>query len=299
MLFSSTARLLRPFASNPSPLLARGLATLASQHILQVLEAPNLSYAQQRDHADRVSSQLERTGMLKISLGFPDNSSSYLKQLLVSLHEHHHHRLPISHSAKRGWFWDVRPNETTFQAGSHQARSETMNEFPWHTDCSYEQELPRYFALQVLQHDRYGGGTLSVMNVEKLNELLSPESKAALMAPEFRIDIPPEFYKDSRKHITGSILMSNGQSTMIRFREDIVMPLTSRAKFALQELRTALMQQEVQAHTTVHLKSSDLPKGSIILMDNRRWLHARNNIKDPERHLRRVRWDARAFDRSI
>jgi hypothetical protein len=118
------------------------------------------------------------------------------------------------------------------------------------------------------------------------------------MAPEFRIDIPPEFYKDSRKHITGSILMSNGHSTMIRFREDIITPLTSRARLALQELRTALMQQEVQAHTTVHLKSSDLPKGSIILMDNRRWLHARNNIKDPERHLRRVRWDARAFDSS-
>ena len=120
MIFSSTARLVQPFASNHSSLSARGLATLASQHTLQVLEAPNLSYAQQRDHVDRVSSQLERTGMLKISLGFPDTSSSYLKQLLVSLHEHHHHRLPISHSAKRGWFWDVRPNETTFQAGNHQ-----------------------------------------------------------------------------------------------------------------------------------------------------------------------------------
>ncbi|KAJ4124261.1 hypothetical protein NW768_009620 [Fusarium equiseti] len=299
MLFSSTARLLRPFASNSSPLRARGLATLASQHTLQVLEAPTLSYAQKRDHVDRVSSQLERTGMLKISLGFPDTSSSYLKQLLVSLHEYHHHRLPISHSAKRGWFWDVRPNKTTFQAGNHQARSETMNEFPWHTDCSYELNLPRYFALQVLQHDRYGGGTLSVMNVEKLNELLSAESKAALMAPEFRIETPPEFIKNPKiKHIIGSILMSNGQSTMIRFREDIVTPLTPRAKLALQELRTALMQQEVQAHTTVHLKSTDLPKGSIILMDNRRWLHARNSIKDPERHLRRVRWDACAFDSS-
>ncbi|RBR24246.1 uncharacterized protein FIESC28_02979 [Fusarium coffeatum] len=299
MLFSSTARLLRPFASNLSPLSAPGLATLASQHTLQVLEAPTLSFAQQRDHVDRVSSQLERTGILKIILGFSDTSSSYLKQLLMSLHELHHHRLPISHSAKRGWFWDVRPNDTTFQAGNHQARSETMNEFPWHTDCSYEPELPRYFALQVLQHDRYGGGTLSVMNVEKLNELLSTESKAALMAPEFRIEVPPEFIKDQeRKHITGSILMSNGQSTMIRFREDIVTPLTSRAEVALQELCTALMQQEVQAHTTLHLKSSDLPKGSIILMDNRRWLHARNDIKDPERHLRRVRWDACAFDSS-
>jgi hypothetical protein len=295
--FSSTPRLLRSFASNPSPQLSRGLATLASQHTLSVLEAPSLSYAQHRDHVGHVSSQLERTGMLKISLGFPDNSSSYLKQLLISLHERHNHHLPISHSARQGWFWDVRPSKTMFQAGDHQARSETMKKFPWHTDCSFEDPLPRYFALQVLQHDRYGGGTLSVMNVEKLNELLSPDSKAALMSPEFRIEIPPEFIKDAnRKHITGSILKSNGESTMIRFREDIVTPLTDRARLALGELREALMQQEVQAHTTVHLKSSDLPKGSIILMDNRRWLHSRNDIKDPERHLRRVRWDACAFN---
>ncbi|KAM0496963.1 hypothetical protein ACHAP8_007192 [Fusarium lateritium] len=295
--FSSTPRLLRSFTSKPSSQLSRGLATLASQHTLQVLEAPSLSYAQHRDHVDRVSSQLERTGMLKISLGFQDDSSSYLKQLLVSLHKHHNHHLPISHSAKQGWFWDVRPSKTMFQAGDHQARSETMELFPWHTDCSYEDPLPRYFALQVLQHDRYGGGTLSVMNVEKLNELLSPESKATLMSPEFRIEIPPEFIKDAdRKHIIGSILKSNGESTMIRFREDIVTPLTDRATLALKELREALMQQEFQAHTTVHLKSSDLPKGSIILMDNRRWLHSRNDIKDPERHLRRVRWDACAFN---
>ena len=98
--------------------------------------------------------------MLKLSLGFADEDSDYLKQLLVSLHKNHGHQLPIAHSATRGWFWDVRPSKTNFQAGNHQARSETMNEFPWHTDCSYEDPPPRYFALQVLQHDRYGGGTL-------------------------------------------------------------------------------------------------------------------------------------------
>lgn len=31
------------------------------------------------------------------------------------------------------------------------------------------------------------------------------------------------------------------------------------------------------------------------MMDNERWLHARNEVKDPNRHLRRVRWDAREF----
>ncbi|OBR08339.1 Taurine catabolism dioxygenase [Colletotrichum higginsianum IMI 349063] len=265
---------------------------------LRCLEAPRLSHAKDPDHVRQISQHLEKVGMLKIKLGFPDSDSDYLKQLLHSLHEHHNHQLPISHSATRGWFWDVRPSETNFQAGDHQARSETMNDFPWHTDCSYEEPPPRYFALQVLQHDRYGGGTLSVLNVQRLSELLPPSARAALKAPEYRISIPSEFIKDpSRKHIHATVLATgpDGESTMIRYREDILEPLTDRASRALEELKEALARKEVQAQATVHLRSSDLPKGSIILMDNRRWLHARNHINDPARHLRRVRWDVCPF----
>ena len=272
--------------------------TTVASHTLPCLTVPALNHAQQFDHVGKVSEQLERSGMLKLSLGFSDEDSDYLKQLLVSLHKNHGHQLPISHSATRGWFWDVRPSKTNFQAGNNQARSETMNEFPWHTDCSYEDPPPRYFALQILQHDRCGGGTLSVMNVERLSELLSPGTRSALAAPEYRITIPPEFIKDpNQKHIIGSVFAKHpaNRATIIRFREDILTPLTERAARALEELKEALLREEVQAHSTVHLKSSDIPKGSIILMDNRRWLHARNEIKDPGRHLRRVRWDACPF----
>lgn len=282
--------------------IIRGHAAASSPTMLQnlsCLEAPTLSYARQAGHVLQVSEQLERTGMLKISLGFPDSESDYLKHLLRSLHEHHHHQLPISHSAKRGWFWDVRPSKDNFQAGSHQARSETMNNFPWHTDCSYESMPPRFFALQVLQHDTCGGGTLSLMNVEKLMSVLSSETRAALMAPEYQITIPPEFIKDpNQKHITGSILLQgpDHKSSIIRYREDILTPLTPRAAHALKDLKSSLLREDIQTQSTVHLKSTDLPSGSIVLMDNRRWLHARNNIKDPKRHLRRVRWDPSPFD---
>ncbi|RSL43316.1 hypothetical protein CEP54_015137 [Fusarium duplospermum] len=309
-LYRTNARILRrsirPNSLASSGSITQGLrchATVVSHTVpsltLPCLEAPDLTHAENLDHVGRISEQLERSGMLKVSLGFPDEDSDYLKRLLVSLHRHRGHQLPISHSATRGWFWDVRPSETNFQAKNHQARSETMNEFPWHTDCSYEDPPPRFFALQVLQHDRCGGGTLSVMNVDKLSELLSPEARSALLAQEYRITIPPEFIKDpEQKDIIGSVFFTNpsNQSTMIRFREDILTPLTDRASLALVELKEALLKEEVQAHSTVHLKSADLPKGSIILMDNRRWLHARNDIKDPERHLRRVRWDACPFE---
>ncbi|KAF3931618.1 hypothetical protein ABW20_dc0102323 [Dactylellina cionopaga] len=175
-----------------------------------------------------------------------------------------------------------------------------MEEFPWHTDCSYEDLPPRYFALHVLQHDRFSGGTLSVMNVQRLGELLSPDTRASLMQQDYSIRIPLEFIKEPEKRsIVGSLLTAqqDGQPYTMRFRRDLVTPLTDRASRALQEFDKSLRDAGTQADSSaLHLTAEDLSAGSIILVDNRRWLHARNDIKDPKRHLRRVRWDAVPFE---
>jgi alpha-ketoglutarate-dependent taurine dioxygenase len=264
------------------------------------LTAPDLAHAKQWHHVDAASQHLQEHGILKINLSFPDPHSQYLEQLVLSLHEHHGHELPISHSASCGWFWDVRPSiNTPFQTPQHQARSETMENFPWHTDCSYEELPPRYFALHVLQHDRRGGGTLSVMNVQRLSELLSTDTRKSLMRQDFGIRIPLEFVKEPEKRgIVGSVLTAQQGANhfMMRFRRDLLTPLTEKASRALQDLDNSLQDAEAQAKSTLHLTSKDLSAGSIILLDNRRWLHARSNINDPKRHLRRVRWDAIPFN---
>lgn len=130
------------------------------------LAARDLSYLRHPRHVRDVSNHLREHGILKVSLAFPDDTSRYLQDLVHSLHQNHGYILPIAHSAARGWFWDVRPNDTIFQSHNHQARSETMQDFPWHTDCSYEESPPGYLALQILQHDCQGGGTLSVMRID-------------------------------------------------------------------------------------------------------------------------------------
>lgn len=260
--------------------------------------APQLSDSEEPLHVKKVAERLQKDGILKITLGFQDQDSNYLEALIKSLHSNHQHRLPISHSATKGWFWDVRPSITNFQTANHQARSETMEDFPWHTDCSYEHPPPRYFALQVLQPDRFGGGTLSVMSAERISEYLSAETLATLKRPEYRITIPTEFVKDpSKKWIQGSLIITDDTAapSLIRFRDDIVTPLSSEAGQALAELKNALQHLSAQSHSRLHLSAKDLPGGSIILIDNRRWLHARNHVTDPERHLRRVRWDAAPF----
>ena len=266
------------------------------------LTAPTIEHSIQQNHVRKVHEQLWQHGILKISLGSPDPDSQYLRQLVLSLHQHCRHQLPISHSALRGWFWDVRPESVSFQTANHRARSETMEEFPWHTDCSYEGMPPRYFALQVLQHDRFGGGTLSAMNIQRLNQSLSPSTQASLMRREYSISIPKEFVKDpAKQQIVGNLMAidQESQSCMIRFRRDLLTPLTERASKALEELDACLQTTGAAAQSespsTVHLTAADFPTGTIIIMDNRRWLHARNQINDPKRHLRRLRWDAIPF----
>ncbi|GAT25084.1 taurine catabolism dioxygenase TauD [Aspergillus luchuensis] len=282
---------------NPTGGLAR-YPLVGTYHSIQ---ANDLRHASHPSHITDVSNTLRQTGILKVSLQFEDDSSHYLQHLMVGLHKQHGHGLPITHSASRGWFWDIRPNSTSFQTPSHQARSETMEEFPWHTDCSYEEAPPRYFALQVLREDQCGGGTLSVMNVGRLSSLLSTSTCTALLRPEYRITVPLEFVKDdAKRHVVGGLMATDakGLPSMVRFREDIVTPLTAEAALALQELKNCLLGQKVQAET-LQLTSDCLPRGSVILMDNYRWLHARSNVRDPERHLRRVRWDARPFPTSL
>lgn len=287
---------------------------LATHSALTVpaLTAPDPGHAAQADHLQAVASHLQTSGILKITLSFPDPDSDYLKQLLLGLHRHQGHQLPISHSASSGWFWDVRPNAANNSDvngssdaaidTSHKARSETMEDFPWHTDCSYEDPPPRFFALQVLQHDRHGGGTLSIMNVSRLSALLTHETRAALARPEYEIGVPPEFTKDAgRRSIVGSLFAQDttAGATTMRFRGDILAPLTDGASTALQELTRALSRAETAGAThdttTLHLTAQDMPTGTVLLVDNRRWLHARNHVRDPDRHLRRVRWDAVPF----
>lgn len=264
-------------------------------NLVPFINVSSLEYATQAKHLSTVNQTLQDKGMLQFHLGFADDDSHFLQTLIFNLHKYHNHGLPITHSAERGWFWDVRPSPESFQSYGRQARSETMQEFEWHTDCSYEDSPPRYFALQVLQPDRCGGGTLSVLKVDHLLRLLSPFAQEGLSSHDYRITVPPEFIKeDGKKHIRGNMLAVYPGCSQLRFRDDITEPLTENAAKALEELKGVLSGENAEEQT-LHLTPQSLPRGSVIIMDNRRWLHARNEVRDPRRHLRRVRWDATPF----
>ncbi|KKK17321.1 hypothetical protein AOCH_002447 [Aspergillus ochraceoroseus] len=251
------------------------------------LDAGHVGHSHDRAHVSQIHHFLDTAGILKVNLHFEDSSCRYLEQVVRSLNREYGHGLPIDHSASRGWFWDVRPV--------------CDNSAPT-TPTTTKTPPPRFFALQVLYPDKCGGGILSVLQVDCLLARLSSGAREALSTAEYRIQVPPEFIKDSDQlSIVGPVLAVEKSShagtphrPQLRFRADIFTPLTGRAEAALQELRSLLHGPDI-AKEVLQLTPALLPEGTLILLDNRRWLHARKEVKDPDRHLRRVRWDARPF----
>lgn len=120
-----------------------------------------------------------------------------------------------------------------------------------------------------------------------------------LSRPEFRITVPPEFSKGIHS-IDGSVVnqAEEPNDLRIRFRSEIIQPLSSRAEQALQGLNRVLApgSEAKIEDIKISLTPQDLPSNTIVLMDNSRWLHARTEVMDPKRHLRRIRWGRREFE---
>ncbi|CAF1144081.1 unnamed protein product [Adineta steineri] len=81
-----------------------------------------------------------------------------------------------------------------------ESRSQTDDEFLFHTDCSYEINPPEYMALFVLEPDQFGGGQLEIIQLSDILQSLSIKTREKLSNENFRINIPLEFRKLSKQN---------------------------------------------------------------------------------------------------
>lgn len=215
---------------------------IAPKHILERIAISSPEQADSKTHIKIINTVLEENGLVILDLRFQDPTSNYLLSLVLALQAQHSHNPPLTHSSTRGHFWDVKPLaamcQQTHAAGSSAtdpapaaqallplplllpaqpiARSETTSHFPWHTDCSYVSHPPRFFALQVLQADRGGGGTLSVLRLSHVLRFLAPATVAALRAAEFQIRVPLEFAAGTES-IVGPLLSRDEEEAEMRW----------------------------------------------------------------------------------
>ena len=256
--------------------------------------ADSIHISQDVQHIAKVNQALNGVGIAIVDLKFLDANSAYLSNLVLALGHYHDHGPPIEHSAIRGWYWDVRP----MKKAVNRARSETCEVLPWHTDCSYEARPPRFFGLHVLHADQCGGGTLRVLNVSQILRRLSPSACATLSRPDFRIKVPQEFFKGNDS-INGNVITRDydKDDVYMRYRSDIIQPLSASAEEAVQELHKSLAPNTDADIKDIRIDFApqDLPDNSIVLIDNGRWFHSRTEVKDLRRHLRRICWGQRDF----
>jgi alpha-ketoglutarate-dependent taurine dioxygenase len=126
----------------------------------------------------------------------------------------------------------------------------------------------------------------------------------ALQAPQFTFRVPREFSKET-DHVIGAILMGPSPSTSprednafwkMRYRRDVIDPMNEEAQAALDKLEEVLAELDGRKGSGVNILGPDvMTEDAVVVVDNARFLHARSEINDPRRWLRRVRWAPEVF----
>lgn len=126
--------------------------------------------------------------------------------------------------------------------------------------------------------------------VTEILESLKPSTVETLRQPVFQMRVPPEFRKEV-SHVTGALVASEEK---IRYRREIIEPIGEEAGRALEELDTAIGSSVTMGWAKV-LGPDIMKDGTVICLDNARWMHARSEVRDPQRWLRRIRWGPEKF----
>lgn len=183
------------------------------------------------------------------------------------------------HDSSRTAIWDVRCDPSSPERTG--ARSHSLDAFPLHTDCSFEDPAPRGMALYVVREDRLGGGRTCVVDGRQVLGRLTAEVREILGRTSFRFMVPAEFAKD-RPWIEAPILDAEGN---FRYRREIIdhTRLSEEQEGALEALGRVLEDPAL-------VLPLPMGRGMLLLLDNGRHLHCRTAIHDPERHLKRIRF---------
>jgi alpha-ketoglutarate-dependent taurine dioxygenase len=210
---------------------------------------------------------LEDMGLAVLWLGFDDPESLGLLSLASALGS------PHPHSAEGEILWDVRPSVSQGQG----ARSQTSLPFPLHTDCSFEDPTPRFIGLHVVSQDRLGGGLSLLADGRQARQNLDPVYQKVL-AQEFVFQVPKEFRKGVSEQRLPIL-----QGDTLRYRREIIddNQCSDQQREAMDQFEHSL---------TRCTQNFTLPEGTVLLLDNWRFLHGRTEVLDHRRHLRRVRF---------
>ena len=185
--------------------------------------------------------------------------------------------------------WDVKDLSAT-DMGRKLTFSEQLGECPLHSDSAFAHEPEKYLCLYVQREAKDGGESVVISMKEAIEELLDEEEgrrcAVVLLRNTFPFCTPPAFSKRAQL-ITAPILNHDPE---VRFRYDCLM----EGFAAVPDLDTPERRWAVEYFSEFIEKRASRhnflgTRDQLIVIDNRRSLHARTDYQDKERHLVRAR----------
>ena len=225
-------------------------------------------------NTESIAQSLKNEGFVIIKLDFVDTNGFALEGIINKIGK------PNTHDQMGRTLWDVKVGGSNGE--ETKARSHTLSEFPMHTDSSYEEDVPDYIGLYTVREDKKGGGINLFIDGKEIVNNLPVTHLNHLKKPNFKINVPKEFYKNT-PYIVAPIIDNNYQ---FRYRNEII-----DTKSCIPDEISAINFFQKMIDDGKLTKKFFLHRGEILLLDNKRFLHARTDIFDKKRHLKRVRFN--------
>ncbi|KAJ2992737.1 hypothetical protein HDV02_002877 [Globomyces sp. JEL0801] len=229
----------------------------------------------EQEKIQSVLDSLHESGIVVVSTPVNDICPENFQEMLQSLGA-----ISQEHNKEGTFCWTINAKLSTT------ARSHTSEAFLVHTDASFEDSPPRYFALAIKHQDCTGAGETSLASIEDAVSQLTEVQKKILRTTVVKWTIPPEFNRGI-PYVKGTVLFSN---TMGRFRKDIIdtSDLTKENADLFWDAYNTI--DNILANSCEKNKSV-LPEGSIVIIDNWKYVHSRKQFNDLNRLLYRVRFN--------
>ncbi|PIQ42373.1 MAG: hypothetical protein COV52_05240 [Gammaproteobacteria bacterium CG11_big_fil_rev_8_21_14_0_20_46_22] len=167
-------------------------------------------------------------------------------------------------------FHNVRPMKKSSEKLSSESSGILLD---FHTETAFHPFMPDFLMLYCLRSDRKKEAKTIVSSTRRFIKSLSEETIAELGKKQFRTGIDYSFGNQSQARGNGpvlSVFYGDDQDPLMTFDPDLMEGLTPSAEKALQELKAAVD----FAKEGVLLEGGDL-----LIVDNRRAVHGRNQFK--------------------
>lgn len=239
----------------------------------------------------RITSAVDRNGYaVASSLGIADFTPATRNILLLAILSHVG-RFTV-HDDKARVLWDVK--DRAAELGRQPTFSERLGECPLHSDSAFAANPEKFLCLYVQRASADGGGQSVVISMTQAMRELLDEAEGVRCSALLRGTIypfrTPDAFSGKEQLITAPILSDDPE---IRFRHDCLIDGfsavpdldTPERRWAV-EYFSDFLEHRATRQTFLGLRDQ------LVIVDNRKSLHARTDYQDPERHLIRARLHA-------